>query len=232
MFNETFSDIANRFQLWAQTKNAGTLIANTRKDYLNRAQRWLQLERAWDAQVVSTSLTVSNSYASLPTDLISLVAIGYDQDGDGKAEWYYYKDGTRGHGYRLVPTHTKAAGTTWQIQLFTGWPYVPNLVLYQEKLDDFEDTGTEYSLFPGELLIRVAQMIYQGEYEKDNNKYNRLHNDVLNLLKKYEGMQYQNTEMRRDVLDDNGNPIHLESYTLSGSSHSEPSWIENSRDNG
>jgi len=229
-FNETFSDIANRFQTWSQADNVGTLVTNNRKDYLNRAQRWLQQERDWDGQVEQTSLTVRNSYASLPSDLVSLVAVGYDQEGDGKAEWFYYKSGRRGHGYRLVPTFTKAAGLSWQIQLFSGWPYVPNLVLYQKRLEDFEDSGTEYSFFPGELLLRVAQMIRQGEFEKGSDKYNRISRDVDVLLKKYIGLQFQNNEMRRVIVDDNGNPIHIDAYSLTGGKQKQPSWIENSRD--
>jgi hypothetical protein len=214
VFNELLGDIANRFQTWLQASNTGTLVTNNRKDYINRAQRWLQNERVWDDQVRATSLTVSSGYASLPSDMVSLVAVAWDQDSDGKPEWYYYRDGDQGRGYRIVPTHTKAAGTSWQIQMFTGWPYTPNMCLYQKKLEDFEDTGTEYSFFPGELLLRVAQLIRQEEYNPKDYAVIKL--SVKDLLKKYKGMQYQNPSMKRDVLDNNGNKIVLESQSLNG----------------
>ena len=77
VFNEVFSDIANRFETWLQSNNAGRLVANNRKDYINRAQRWLQLEKPWEGLVVDSSITISNGVASLPPEFISLIALGH-----------------------------------------------------------------------------------------------------------------------------------------------------------
>lgn len=217
MFNEVFSDIANRFQTWLQANNVGNLVVNNRKDYLNRAQRWLQIEKPWEGLVVDTSITINNGVASLPSDFISLIALGHSINSDGRIDWYYYRDSYGSSGYRPVSTFSKYSGQTWSLKFFTGYPYQPNICRYQKKLDDFVDTGVEYSFFPGELLLKVGQLLRIEDYEPEGRDYNTTKIAIDRLLKKYKNMEYQNNKMVFNTLDDNGNVLSFDSHSLDGS---------------
>ena len=216
MFNELFADIANRFELWSQANNAGSTIANSRKDYLNRAQRWLQLEKPWEGLVTDSSLTITDGIAPLPNDYITLVTLGYSVNSDSKINWYYYRDADGGEGYRPVPTFSKSTGLSWTLHFFTGYPYQPNICRYQKKLDDFEDTGVEYSFFPGELLLKVAHLLRIEDYEPEGKDYNTVKIAIDRLLKKYKNREYQNNKMSLEVLDDYGNKLQFSNTTLNG----------------
>ena len=127
-------------------------------------------KKIWECQVIDTTLTISNGYASLPSDYLSLVALGYSHNNDGKIDWFYYRNTNRAKGYRVVSTPSKSSGLSYQLQFFTGYPYTPNILRYQKRLDDFEDIGTEYCVLPGELLFAVAKMLrFEDIMQEQNN---------------------------------------------------------------
>ncbi|HUT00622.1 MAG TPA: hypothetical protein VMY59_09925 [Candidatus Thermoplasmatota archaeon] len=230
MFNEVFRDVANRFQTWLMTHNVGTLVENARKDYLNRALMWLELQKQWECQVTDTSLTVSGGIASLPSNFLSMISIGHSHQNDGKIDWFYYNNSLRPQGYRLIPTGSRLTGYSYNIKFFNGYPFTPNILRYQKKFELFEDNGVEYIPLPGELLYEVAKLLRIEDIAHDGDKYAMSRRSVDLLLKRYEALQYKNTIMKREVLDNNGTPITIDSNTLCGGGSARGGFVENGTD--
>ena len=217
MFNETYLEISNRFKSFLQASSIGTLLPDVAKDYLNRAQRWLQLETPWTGLVVDTPLTIIDFIATFPSDFISLVSLGHSIIDDGKINWYYYRDAAGYEGYTLIPVFSKDVGMVWKAKFSGSYPYSPNVCRYQKKLSDFTATGTEYSFFPGDLLFAVAKYLRIIDYNPNGADYKTHTVEIERLLKNCKKLQYQNNKIEWVTLGRDGMPVDYKTMNLTGS---------------
>jgi hypothetical protein len=231
MFDDTLEEYANRLELWLGSANVGSKITNLRLHYLNRALEQLQIHRPWEDQIAETSLTVTNKQATLPSDMLRILAVGYDNNSDKKAEYYYYSQAEASKGYTIIDSFTKAAGHSKVLHLYEGAPFEINLLRYQKRLEKYTDTGTEYLFFPGELLLKTAQLIAVEERGPGSKEYTSIHNSQKLLLREYEqAFQYQNQGFNRSIMGIDGRIIKLDNITLSGSDVREVPKFDNGTD--
>jgi len=218
---EVFSDVANRFEVWYKNNNTGKTVVNARKDYLNRAQDVLQLYRPWEYLWVDLELSLVDRQQTLPSNWLRNIVIGTDQDNDGKLDYYYYRYGRKGRGFKIVSDFkggVAAAGKSYVIKFFFD-PVTPVIMRYQKILPDFEDSGVEPSYFPGELLLRTAQLAVLGEDGSvQSSEFQRSQTQWQRLMKDYEqAVQFDGDELRRDIVLESGRLLQLDSINLTGS---------------
>jgi len=215
--NDVFSTIRNRMLDWlSDVANEGNNITDLATDLLNRAQRELWEYRAWEYLLESGySLTISSKAATLPSDFGRMVRVWHDTDGDNRPDFYYYNRSNRvDDGYYIVSGFTKAAGHTWTINFYNS-PTQTVKIDYIKTLEDFTGTGTEYSFFPGELLLCTAQKIHITESDMIGPEYSAMRQRQLEMLANYEhANHYVNVDMRLEVVDDAGDRVETEEYDL------------------
>lgn len=214
--NSLYSDIYNRLLDWmSDVANTGGNVSNRARDLLNRAQEQLRIYRAWDGLLKRSQLTVTDKVATLPDDCREIVRVWHDSDSDGKPDFYYYQDSKRpDDGYYITDTFAKATGHTRTMTFYAAPSYDP-YVEYIHSLDEFTGDGTEYSYFPGELLLATAQLIHVTESGIVGNEYSAIERRQSHLMLDYEqSHQYQNIDPRSVQNDDDGVEIELEDFNL------------------
>jgi hypothetical protein len=216
LYSETYTDVANRFKRWIakECDNADDNITDVTLDYINQANQSLWNASYWDDFMVHSDLTVSSRAASLPSDFGKLYAIYHDQNGNDKPDWFYYKDGRYGRGYRLVTTNTKAAAATFSITFFRNPSYTPSII-YQKTLANFTGTGTEYIYWPALLLLREAQLLFKEDADDLDASYDKLEkrrNRELELFQMHH--TFTNADMEIEIKDAMGNALDNENYDL------------------
>ncbi len=214
--NETYANISNRFKDWlTDQSNTGNNVANITKDTLNRAQSKLWLYRAWDDLLKEQDLTLTSNSVALPADFGRVVKVFSDSDNDGKPDTYFYSNGSQDRGYYIRDTFTKAGGHVWTIYFYQS-PSSTATLLYVVRLTDFEDSGTEYSFFPGDLVLRQAQLLHLEDSQlTDGNNYTAIKNDFDALMRDYEqAHQFVNEDGSPQTLDTEGQEIITEQYSL------------------
>lgn len=231
--NDTYSNISNRFNDWLQEIGGGN-VSDVALDTLNRAQAWLLGYMHWDGIIKRETLTVSSGSATLPTDLIAILEIYTDSDSDGKPDAYYYNEAGTNDGYYITNSFTKAAGQSKTINFYDSNISNSPTVVYLGDLTDFTGSGTEYSYFPGELLLRTAQMLRIEETGLVGAEMTVIINSQQRLLRDYVEMeQNQNAEPRMRVNDMLGNEVILTGTDLRTGQHhsinhgreSDPSYL-------
>jgi len=231
--SDVFSTIKNRLLDWLQFANTGGNVSDLALDLLNRAQRELWNYRAWEYSVRRVTLTVSNKVATLPAGFGKVLRVFSDTNGDGLPDFYYYNRSSRADdGYYLTDSFAKATGHSWTM---TFWSAPQNTVTleYQIILDDFNGAETEYSFFPGELLLVRAQKIHITEAALVGNDYTAIMNREKELLLDYEhAHHYRNVDPRMELSDENGTQIENEEFDLGGGTGAAANSFDNSYDNG
>lgn len=231
--SDVFSTIKNRMLDWLQFSNTGGNVTDLALDLLNRAQRELWNYRAWEYLVTRANLTVTNKAATLPAGFGKVIRVFSDTNADGLPDFYYYNRSSRADdGYRLSDAFVKATGHAWTM---TFWSAPQNTVTleYQIVLEDFAGTDTEYSFFPGELLLARAQKIHITEAALVGNEYTAIVTREKELLLDYEhAHHYRNMDMRMELNDENGTQIENEEFDLAGGTRSAANSFDNTYDNG
>lgn len=231
IWGDTYDTVKNRFTDWvlgeSDSIGAGDEDSLT-LDTINRAQDELWRYRRWDDLIASSELTLdSNRDASLPSDFGSVMRVYHDSDSDGRPDFDYYENSDHATGYTIRSNFTKAAGHSWTMHFYRSPAHTP-VLLYQKKIDDFVGTGTEYSFFPAELLLRKAQMLFNGDNGDEDVGIEKAY---LTALRDYEQKHYQQNLNQKFVQNDiRGVALNLESYALSGDSDAFSNTFDNSRD--
>ena len=215
------ANVYNRFLDWADdVENSGDNITNVAIDYINRAQEEIRAHRLWEELITREPLTVTNRVASLPSDLGEIVSIGGDSNGDGKIDFYYYQDSNdEDKGYYITNTYTKAAGKSQTLTFYLSPQYTP-ILLYVKTLEDFtaaEATGGTdiYLFYPESLMLAKAKEIYLLDGDLIGDELTAVQNEVRNKMADYEaGHQYVNIDIKRDMLDDEGQIVDMEGYDI------------------
>jgi hypothetical protein len=226
MYNsEIYYDLEKRLKDWLNA--VGGEVSNLPLDLLNRAQNKLTMHRLWSDMLRVTELSLvsgeSKTY-QFPTDVAAYKYLGADVDGNGKDDTWYYAEARNYNGYRLEDQFTKAAGHSWVAEFYTAPPFTPRLT-YQKRLEDFVgyDTAAEhsanpqYTFFPGELLMKCAQVIHIEETGLTSSEVQVLVNSYNQLLDDYTtAHQNVNTELTMELKDSEGHIINNESLDLGG----------------
>lgn len=215
---ETYEVISKRLSDWLNT--VGGEIANLPLDLLNRAQNKILSEDQWADTMASAQLTPvvgeERTYY-LPTDMATLFYIFYDSDGDGKPDGYMYRQSRRNKGYEEYDRFDVATGHSRVVTFYREQTYAPR-AFYQKRLADFTDvTTTQYSFFPGELLLRAAQVIHIEESGLVGAEVSILRGSYADELKKYREAHHNvNADLTMDLKDAEGAQICLEAVDLQG----------------
>lgn len=239
-YKGVLQNVYKRFLDWADdVENAGNNITNVALDYINRAQEEIRAHRLWEELYTRADLTVSNKSASLPSDLGEIVKIGYDTNGDGRMDNYFYQDSSKeDRGYYITNTYTKAAGKSQTITFNLDPNYTP-VIFYIKVLEDFtaaEATGETsiYLFFPESLMLAKAKEIYLLDGDLIGNELAAVQQEVKNKLADYEaGHQWVNVEINRDFIDEEGELVTMEGYDIAnGDTGISYSKYSNSYDHG
>jgi hypothetical protein len=220
LYAETYSSVKNRFLDWMECANAGSNVADIALDRINRAQQELWMLRPWEYLLKRSALTISSREASLPNDFGRIVRVWEDTNGDGMPDRYWYNRSRRtSDGYYLSGSFAKATGTTWKIKFYTA-PTATCYVEYIASLTDFTGSSTEYSFFPGDLLLAMAQQIHLEDGGRIDDEYMAAQRKVHEKLAAFEAMaQFQNVDLRMEQNDDGGNRVDNETYSLAEGSN-------------
>lgn len=218
---EPISKIKARFEQWARFSNTGAKVQDIALDYINRAKDWLCEYRSWDRLKRQVALTLASDLSSLlPSDLVSILAVWCDSNGDGKPDWYYYRDHTDvAHRYTVAGEFDPTVGHSLTIQFPSGSNLSGSPVLeYSTGISDYTGNETEYSFFPPSLLLRCAQKIYCEDKGKTGDDEQLLINAFWEDLRRYEqNVQHSNTVMDLTLRDAAGNPMRILGHAMDGS---------------
>ena len=214
---ELYSELEARLKDWINA--VGGEVTDLPLDLLNRAQNDLTMERRWSDMMFTSALTAvsgeSKAY-SFPSDMACFRLISTDSNSDGKPDEYYFAEGRQYNGYYLEDRFDKATGHAW-VAIFYVDPATTPKVNYQKRLSDFTGSGTEYTFFPGELLLLTAQKIHIIETGLTDASYRAILDAQGKALDKYiAAHQYVNTDLVMEIKDASGRIISTESSDLSG----------------
>lgn len=154
----------------------------------------------------------------LPADMAAFTTIFLDSNLDGKPDMFLYRHARHHDGYEIEDRFDKSTGHRWVVKFFTAPSYTPRCY-YQRKLDDFldDDVTTQYSFFPGELLLRTAQLIHIEETGLTGAEVQVIINSQEKQIRDYEqAHNCVNNDLRMEVKDDNGHLITTEASDLQG----------------
>lgn len=218
--NETYTNLKNRLNDWLRV--TGGDVTSLPQDLLNRGQNKIQEEEPWSQLMIDAAMSAVSGEAktyAFPSDMVCYKLIGYDNDSDGKPDQYFYRHSQRvAEGYRVENRFDISTGQSL-VAIFYQNPSYPPIVRYQKQLEDFDDTEetAQYSYFPGELLIRAAQLIHVEETGLTGVAIDAIKTSYNDLLMRYKANhQYVNNDLRMEILDNGGSLISTESTSLTG----------------
>jgi hypothetical protein len=228
-YTEKISTIRMRLRDWL--KVTGGEVPSLDLDLINRAHQWLQSYRNWDCLKKTTILSVGDNTVNgviysksskLPTDLSTIFSVYVDNATVGKPNIYFYENDSD-IAQRYMKEYIFDSSDATQSYWIITWPSVSPLLSnpkceYLRILPDFiGGNSDEYTFFPGELLLRTAQMLRIEEkgLTGDNNK--ALLDGQLKNLANFERMNQFNN-VRPDMVPKNkyGMPIHISGYRMDG----------------
>ncbi|CAK0764434.1 conserved hypothetical protein [Gammaproteobacteria bacterium] len=226
---DTYAQIKARLTDWLES--TGGAVTSIELDLLNRAQKSLWQYRPWDYLVKKQALTLANKSANLPSDCGQILDVYHDSDGDGRPDYHYYNESRfSDNGYTIANAFTMQSGHALSIAFFSNPTNTP-VLKYQKTLSDFTGTGTEYSYFPGDLLLLKAQEIHITESGLVGPEYNAITKRLSDELRDYEQAHQDLNQDTRVVQNDVlGDPIDMPGYSLDGSGgiitgdHRDPSY--------
>lgn len=216
LFNCTLSDLTNSFNSWCESSpTGGEYVSDLGLEYANRAQDALCTEapEGWDYLSKTAALTLSGLVGNMPSDFGVLLSVYADTDGDGKPDYYYYKDGRMLEGFRFADNFAKATGHSFSITFYQA-PLTPIYIEYQVALADFTGTGTENLFFPKNLMLRKMQHLRcldKGLLQE----WQALSGDYAKELGNFKSQHQNNAQAVEIVVNDSrGREISVPSYSM------------------
>ena len=230
--SDLYATIEKRLLDWLPYADTGGNVTNLAKDLLNRAQRELWQYRAWENLIKRQDLTLTAKAASLPADFGRVVSVFHDTDGDGMPDFYYFnRSAYADNGYRIADVFVKATGHAWTITFWASPSSTPTLE-YQAILEDFAGTGTEYSFFPGDLLMLTAQKIHGAEADMVGAEFGVNKQAWQESIRDYEqANQWVNINSEMNLVDAVGQTVEMETFDLFEGSGDVRNSFDNSYDN-
>jgi hypothetical protein len=200
--------------------NIGNNVSQLDLDLLNRAQMWLEQYRQWDflTREIAITLDANRSY-TLPEDLNSVLEVYSSLEASGKPTHHYYNNSADVENrYVLSSEFDKATGHVWKIVFAGETPIQGELILkYTYSLPDFSGSGTEYSFFPPNLLLRCAQKLHIEDKGITGDSPQLILSSFAEELRKFESnSQYSNQPMDLTVKNKYGVPLKIHGSDLNG----------------
>jgi hypothetical protein len=212
---------------WITNSGSGKNVTNLAKSLANRAQSNLWAKKPWSNLVERVEVTLTDGSYDLPNDFGRIVDLWADLTGHGTPSYYYFDGDNYEKGYRIDAGFTKAAG--YNRTLTFHYAQQSNVYMrYQKIIDDFVDSGDEYSFFPANLILAEAQKInclHKGdikEYQGHKDAFQEIFDDFCNTT------QWCNYDPGPYMRDRHGNQLYTESYSLSGEGIQSYSELPNS----
>jgi hypothetical protein len=211
----TYATIQSRLLDFLTVANDGN-VANVALDLLNRAQQYLWQLSDWRGIVKTSPLAVSSSLEAVaPADFGRLLSMWWDANGDGVPDGFFDEMG--GHdparAVSVISSFDKATGYSTKFRFSVSPQSAPNLT-YVALLEDFAGTGTEYSFFPAELLLKCAEMLHLEEHGSRQNELNECRNQFVQSFVAARQLDTRGEAQDRAVRDSLGGIIHTESVSL------------------
>lgn len=210
-----YSEIEPRLKDFLKVGDSGN-VSNVALDLLNRAQDYLWQYKAWGYLQKVASVTMTNNTGSMPSGFGRLLSVYLDSNGDGLAEVQYYEnhsDITR--TYSMAATFASATGYTWTITM----PNAPSTIKirYMPEIAAFAGTGTEYSVFPAQLLLLTAMKIHLQEIGSDGNDYQMIGQALADEMRDFtQAIHKMNPPRSISIRDGVGQGIGISGMTLGG----------------
>jgi hypothetical protein len=200
---------------WVVRSNTGNNVSDLCLDYLNQAQDELRFEAFWSELIKTSTLAVTDKVASLPSDLGEICCV-YHADNNGKpTQFFYNRSIFSSDGYYEVNNGDKDNGYTRSIQFYMS-PSSDVTLRYYRTLEDFENSGTEYSWFPAGMLMTKAQLMYlKDEGLSSTSEYSIILNSLERSMVNFKrGHQHVNVDIRTVLRDNLGHVITFGAYNL------------------
>ena len=219
---DTIATIRARLRNWLIYSSATSEIATLDLDFLNRAKAWLESYK-WqiDPLITVYSLTLDSSYqVDCPSDLKTIVDVYSDVTINGIPDIHFYEDHIDPQQrYTKIYTHDNETGGYWTLTFNSLSTFLSSLKLkYAKFLEDYTGSGTEYSFFPGELLLKTAQKLFAEEKGLTGDNVDLLMKSHIEVLRNYEtSIQGNNQVCDLTPKDNYGNPLRISGYKLDGS---------------
>jgi hypothetical protein len=210
-----YSEIEPRLKDFIKAGDNGN-VTNVALDLLNRAQDYLWQYKAWGYLQKVASVTMTNSTGSMPSGFGRLLSVYLDSNNDGIPEIQYYEnhsDITR--TYSMAATFVTATGYTWTITM----PNAPGTikVRYMPEITAFTGTGTEYSVFPAQLLLITAMKIHLQEIGADSNDLQAVINAWSEEIRDFtQAIHKMNPPRGISVRDGVGQQVGISGMDISG----------------
>lgn len=216
IYTETYLQISNRYKEWLTDQDRiGDFVTDVIKDNINRARQRLWESNYWDDLMVEQSLTLVDKAVTLPSNYGKTHSVFHDTDSDGKPDYYYYRDGRPAEGYKLRDIYDKDTGHSFKMTFYLD-PNETPIILYQKIIDDFTGTDTEKLFFPGELLLKEAQLLHKEDADDLGTDYDKLKIKRDLIYSDYQdGHQFVNPDFRMEQNDADGNRVDTVAYDLS-----------------
>jgi len=214
--NDLYSDVLIKLGIYVESDvnedNLGLILINEARQNLSRM-------KIWHNMLVHTDLTITDNIAVLPSDILDLRIYAIDQDTDDdlypdQDSGFFYM-GTNTTGYEFIPSGNKDTGYTTVLHFYD--PPVSKIhCIYQRKLENFIGAGTEYTFFPGSLIVKYALWNHYSKEGLTNNDVSHLWNNFQKELESYIiSVQNVNTKKEYLVNDSNGKRIGIQKFNLS-----------------
>jgi len=221
LHGETIANIKARLTVWINAATSATGIDDLPLDYLNRARQWLESYQ-WSCDPLTTiySLTVTDNEAVCPSDLKTILEVYTDTLVNGVPDVQFYENHNEvSQRYTKYYTHDNDTGGYWTLQFPSVSPLLSSPKLkYVKFLADYDGVDTEYSFFPGELLLKTAQMLVIEDYGSTMADPQTILNAQAKMLRNYEYSIEKNNQVPDLTPKDHwGRPIYISGYDLSGS---------------
>ena len=217
--NGLYSRVAARVSYFLNTNSVSVENGNLVLDLINRGQERLEMESDWEQLYKTSTLPIMpDRTALLPIDCEKVIRVYFDPIGLGKALGYYTKDGDLIYGYQRIDVYAKATGMSQeQLKFFFTQPFYPTLLLYKTGLPRFTGTGTEYSFFPEQLLLRAAQLEHLEENPANPADLQSIRIAYQTALFNYKKMVVgTNADYRNTIKDWSGNQVQIQAYSPDG----------------
>lgn len=227
---DLYSDIADTISDWLTVE--GGSVTDLKLDLINRSIRYISRERDWDLlETYHDFVLDSNNEGPFPTNVLKIISVFVDVNGNNNPDFYYFKDNGRiSRGFKVFNTFLKATGNDFKISFFLSPNATPKM-RYKKVLPPFVGTGTEYSIFPKDLVNACAHMLIEFDNDKQSQAFKTSHefyNDQLNIYGK--DVQQQNESMDTSVKDSEGRNIVVDDFSMDGDLSRQHFFDDASRD--
>lgn len=208
------SDIYSELSDWGNIR--GGAVSAPILSLINRARESIWQYKPWDYLVKTQTLTLVNNTASLPADFGRILHVGYDSNGDGIPDWYFYRNDKRSdRSYKIDSEFSITTGYTFTI----SFPQTPSNTLQIKYIVDIgKCTDQEHFLaFPANLVMRKAQLIHVIDNNQKDSETQRIKDDYDEEMRDFiQAHLYNDCAMDLQQQDGYYNQIANEEYSLDG----------------